>query len=145
MEGTMLRIVVERSMHTAALRCSGRIVFGTGICILRDAVMCEADKRIVLLDLAGVEAIDAAGLGLLAFLHAMGYAVGFTLQLVNPIRRVRELLELTRLDSVLEITLSDETETQSSIGATGAGGHFRMNFERPILIKDESMSQPERA
>jgi ABC-type transporter Mla MlaB component len=44
------------------------------------------------LDLAGVEAIDAAGLGLLVSLHTLGYVVGFGLQVQNPVPRVRTLL-----------------------------------------------------
>jgi anti-anti-sigma factor len=77
---------------------------------LRNAVTCQADKRIVLLDLAAVDRIDAAGLGLLVLLHTLGYAVGFELQVRKPQTRVRELLELTRLNSVLKIEPSDEVE-----------------------------------
>ena len=57
--------------------------------------------------------MDAAGLGLLIFLQKKGYAVGFELQLTNPTRHVRELLRLTRLDSVFE-TVSYSGEPQFS-------------------------------
>jgi anti-anti-sigma regulatory factor len=57
-----------------------------------------------------VEGIDAAGLGLLVSLHTLGCVVGFELQVRNPVRRVRKLLELTRLDSVLGILPLDERE-----------------------------------
>jgi anti-anti-sigma factor len=70
-------------------------------------VVGEADKRSVMIDLAGVDIIDAAGLGLFAFLHSLGYALGFELQLTNPTFRICELLELTRLDSVLDISRSE--------------------------------------
>lgn len=141
----MLRIVVEHSMDSAVLRCFGRIIAGEEALSLRDAAMCQADKRSVVLDIAGVEFIDAAGLGLLVFLHTLGFAVGFELQILNPIHRIRKLLELTRLDSVLEIPLSDETEVQSSFITSSNDGHFRGKFESPILIKDESIPQPETA
>ena len=81
--------------------------------------------------LRGVEAIDAAGLGLLVFLHTLGHAVGFELQVRNPMPRVRELLELTRLDSVLEI--SDEAEGQPRYSASVEGGHFRGNYDSDIF------------
>jgi anti-sigma B factor antagonist len=98
----MLQVAVEHSADTAILHCVGRIVAGDEADVLKAAVMCQASRRVVLLDLAGVETVDAAGLGLLIFLQTTGCAVGFELQLTNPTRRVRELLELTRLDSVLE-------------------------------------------
>lgn len=114
----MLRIIVERSTDTAILRCAGRIVTGKEVDTLKDALVCQADKRVVLLDLAGVEAIDAAGLGLLVFLQNLAYAAGFELQVTNPTRRVRELLELTRLDLVLAIT---SEEAPAHFGQNAAG------------------------
>jgi len=99
----MLQIVVEVSMDSALLRCSGRLVAGEEVVRLREAVMCHVDTSTVQLDLAGLKTIDAAGLGLLVSLHTLGCVVGFRLQVRNPARRVRALLKLTRLDSVLEI------------------------------------------
>lgn len=101
----MLHVAVEYSADTAILRCVGRIVAGDEVDVLKAAVMRQASRRVVLLDLAGVEIMDAAGLGLLIFLRMKGYAAGFELQLTNPTRRVRELLNLTRLDSVFETVL----------------------------------------
>lgn len=101
----MLHVAVEYSGDIAILHCVGRIVAEDEADVLKAVVMCEASRRVVLLDLAGVETMDAAGLGLLIFLQTKGYAVGFELQLRNPTRRVRELLKLTRLDSVFEAVL----------------------------------------
>jgi len=137
----MLQIVVERSMDSALLCCSGRLVAGEEVLRLREAVMCHADKRSVELDLVGVETIDAAGLGLLVSLHTLGCLVGFELQVRNPVRRVRSLLKLTRLESVLEIQPPDEVELQLSAGArvpSKAGtrenrrgsGYYERNFLR---------------
>jgi anti-anti-sigma factor len=129
----MLRIVVERSMDSSLLRCSGRLVAGKEVLSLREAVMCQADQRSVQLDLTGVEDIDAAGLGLLVSLHTLGHVLGFKLQVRNPVRRVRELLKLTRLDSVLDIPPSDEREVKLSAGAS------------TIHIKDGCFPRPESA
>jgi len=139
----MLRIVVEQSMDSAVLRCSGRLVAGEEVLRLREAVMCLADKRRVQVDLAGVEAIDAAGLGLLVSLHALGHVVGFKLQVRNPVRRVRELLKMTRLESVLDIPPSDETEVQSSAGDSSSDGHFGGALKSPTYIKDRPFARPE--
>ncbi len=100
----MLRIVAEHLEDITVLHCYGRIVAGTEADSLKDAVACEADKRLVMVDLAGVDAIDARGLGLLVFLQILGYALGFDLQFTNPTAHVREMLDLTRLDSILEIS-----------------------------------------
>jgi len=114
----MLRIITEHIADTAVLHCFGRIIAGAEAETLKDAVAGEADKRLVMLDLAGVDAIDARGLGLLVFLQTLGYALGFDLQLTNPMPRMRELLDLTRLDSVLEITHSERAEGQIRASAT---------------------------
>jgi anti-anti-sigma factor len=111
----MLSIETEHSADTVTLRCLGRIVAGAEAELLQDAVVGLADQRVITLDLGGVERIDAAGLGLLAFFQALGCAVGYELQLANPAPRVREVLGLTRLNSVLEVSGSEEAED------TGAG------------------------
>ena len=102
----MLRIITEHVADTTTLHCFGRIVAGAEAESLKDAVAQEADKRLVVVDLAGVDVIDARGLGLLVFLQTLGYALGFELEFANPTGRVGELLDLTRLDSVLEIANS---------------------------------------
>jgi anti-anti-sigma factor len=103
-EAIMLRIITEHLADTTIVRPLGRIVAGREVESLKDAVAAEADKRLVVVDLAAVQAIDARGLGLLVFLQTLGYALGFELQLVNPTPRVREVLDLTRLDCVLEVS-----------------------------------------
>lgn len=125
----MLQIVVEHYMDSALLRCSGRLVVGEEVLRLREAVMCQADKRSVQLDLAGVETIDAAGLGLLVSLHTVGCVVGFELQVRNPVRRVRALLNLTGLESVLEIQPPNEVELQRRVGASTSDGYFGGSFK----------------
>jgi anti-anti-sigma factor len=127
----MLQIVVERPMDSALVRCSGRLVAGEEVLRLREAVRCQADKHCVQLDLAGVEAIDAAGLGLLVSFRTLGYIVGFELQVWNPIPRVRALLKLTRLESVLEIYPPDEMELQLSAGASSSDAYFEASFKAP--------------
>jgi len=114
----MLRIITEHDADTAILHCFGRIIAGAEAETLKDAVAGAADKRLVMLDLTEVDAIDARGLGLLVFLQTLGYALGFDLQLTNPTPRMRELLDLTRLDSVLEITHPEGAEREVRASAT---------------------------
>jgi anti-anti-sigma factor len=66
------------------------------------ALSCAAvrqQKRNLILDLTGVDAIDAAGIGLLLSLQA----AGIYLTLMNPTQQVREILEVTNLESIFEI------------------------------------------
>lgn len=110
----MLRITTEHLADTAILHCFGRIVAGTEVESLKDSVAQQAEKRLVVVDLAGVDAVDARGLGLLLFLQALGCALGFEVEFANPTSRVGQLLDLTRLDSVLEISNSQRTEGKFS-------------------------------
>jgi anti-anti-sigma factor len=74
-----------------------------------------------MLDLSSVSALDGAGLGLLAFLAGWTRVIGIKLKVLNPSGRVRQLLELTHLDSVLEFCdseFSSELVAQSASTVT---------------------------
>jgi len=100
----MLTVTIEHLGDVVTLRCAGRIVRGEETAILCAAV--QQHERTLILDLAGVDAIDAAGIGLLVSLQA----AGIYLKLVNPARQVREVLRLTQLESVFEICESQATD-----------------------------------
>ena len=93
----MLTVTVKDSDDGVVLQCQGRIVRGEETAILCAAVRQEGRK--VTLDLTGVDAIDAAGIGSLVSLQASG----IYLTLLNPAEQVREVLRVTQLDSVFEI------------------------------------------
>jgi len=100
----MLNIDVERTGDVAVVRCSGRIVRGEEVRTLRHAVVAEKDSRIVVLDLAEVESVDAGGLTTLLSLHQWARSRGVQLTLVNPSHFVREVLVRTQLDHVFDIS-----------------------------------------
>ena len=104
----MLSVTVQNTGDAAVLHYVGRIVAGEDIRTLRDTVMCQVHKRAVAVDLARVDAIDAAGLGELIFLRTLAAVAGNELKLINPTERVRELLALTKLDSVFELRSSGD-------------------------------------
>ena len=93
----MLTITVEHVGESVMLQCVGRIVLGDETALLC-AVM-QQEGRKVILDLTQVDAIDAAGIGALLSLQA----AGIYLRLVNPTPQVREVLRITKVDSILEI------------------------------------------
>ncbi len=104
----MLSVTIQDLGDAVVLRCVGRIVAGSEADILRKAALSQANRRIVMLDLTQVEAIDGGGIGLLVFLQACARAAGMELKLMNPTQHVLELLQLTNLDSVFEIFSSED-------------------------------------
>jgi anti-anti-sigma factor len=58
-------------------------------------------RQSVTLDLSPVRRIDAAGIGALLSLHANARAGGYRFSVVNPTRRVAEMLRLVGLEGVL--------------------------------------------
>jgi anti-anti-sigma factor len=93
----MLTVTTEQQGDKTILRCRGRIVRGDEVSMLCSAIHVESKE--VILDLEQVDAIDAAGLGALVSLQA----AGVYLKLLNPTQQVREILTLTKLDSIFEI------------------------------------------
>jgi anti-anti-sigma factor len=108
----MLNIRVERTEEAAILHCDGRIVVGSALSALREAVLCELSKRSIVLDLSRVDRVDAGGLGTLVFLHTCVNGLGTELKLMRPLGPVAEVLELTNLTSVFAIGLAAETAAE---------------------------------
>lgn len=86
------------------VHCQGRIVYreeALALSQLVDGVLGNGGK--VVLDLSGVTSIDSAGIGELVSLHLLAQSQRADLKCASPSPLVRELLDLTNLDSVLEI------------------------------------------
>ncbi len=109
----------------AVLYCSGRIDIGEALTRLREAVISELGARTVVLELSQVTAIDAAGLGLLMFLHTRAAGRGCELKLCAPSHPVAKALAVTRLDSVLTICPAVELdhELHTYAGASHRHSH----------------------
>jgi anti-anti-sigma factor len=93
----MLTVKTERIGNFVTMQCKGRIVLGD-----ETAILCQAlgqKVQSIVLDLAEVDVIDAAGLGALVSLQA----AGVYLKLMNPTEQVKEMLRLTHLDSIFEL------------------------------------------
>ena len=99
----MLGVTIQDSGKTAIIRCPRRIVAGQDIHTLRRTVVSQRKRETLVLDLAGVDAVDCSGLGLLVFLRRWAQVGGIEFFLASPRGYVRHLLELMGLDSVFEI------------------------------------------
>ena len=86
------------------VHCQGRIVYrdeATALSRLVEEALEKGGK--VVLDLSGVTSIDSAGIGELVFLHTRAQSQNAALKYASPSPLVRELLDLTNVDSILEI------------------------------------------
>jgi anti-anti-sigma factor len=97
-----LNATVQKLGDSTVLRCQGRIVIGDAYRILRNAVLRQAHTRILVLDLAQVDRVDAGGLGVLLGLREWAYSHAIRFQLMNVMNQVELILELTKLDRVFE-------------------------------------------
>jgi anti-sigma B factor antagonist len=86
------------------VHCQGRIVYRDEAAALSHLVgeILENGGKVVL-DLSGVSSIDSAGIGELAFLHTWAQSQNADLKCASPSPLVSELLDLTNLNSVLQI------------------------------------------
>ena len=94
---------------------SGRIVLGDGSAGLRDLLrdlVSEGNKKI-LLNLRNVNYIDSSGLGELVSAFTSMRSQGGELKLVNPSKRIRDLLQITKLYSLFDVK-DDETTALGS-------------------------------
>ena len=100
----MLMVSVRDLSDIVILVCVGKIIRGEETALLCTAV--QRHGRNIVLDLSKVDGIDAAGVGALAALQA----AGVYLRLMNPTKPVREVLRVTGLASVFEISEFNTSE-----------------------------------
>lgn len=97
----MLRVEIRSVPSVAKLYCAGRIVLGVEAETLR-CMAAACPERSLVVDLTQVQAIDAAGLGLLVELHCRALQNDGDFSVANPSPWVRRLIVMTNLESVLQ-------------------------------------------
>jgi anti-anti-sigma factor len=103
----MLKVNARNLGNVAFLCMQGQIVTGETE-TLRKAVRfqseAQSDVSTVVLDLALVSTVDAGGLGVMLALREQVQSKGIGFKLMNVSKPVGRVLEVTRLDSVFEVT-----------------------------------------
>jgi len=99
----MLKVHARNLGNVAFLCMHGQIVNGEAE-TLRKAVYSQSDVSTVVLDLAQVSTVDAGGLGVMLELREQVQAKGISFKIMNVSKLVGQVLEVTRLDSVFEVT-----------------------------------------
>jgi len=85
--------------------CSGRITLGEGSVILRDTVreLLSKGQKKILLNLGEVSYIDSSGIGELVSAFTTVRNQGGELKLLNLTKKVHDLLQITKLYTVLAV------------------------------------------
>ncbi len=97
------------------LDLSGRITLGEGSVQLRDAIrdLISKGQKNILLNLGDVNYIDSSGLGELVSAYTTARNQGAALKLLKLTKKVHDLLQLTKLYTVFEIS-DDEASAIAS-------------------------------
>lgn len=111
----MLRVHAKNLGNVAILCLQGRIVNGE-TATLRNAVDSQSEVSAVVLDLGRVTTVDAGGLGVMLELREQTQSKGIGFKLMNVTKLVSKVLEITRLNSVFEITSGVELLSAVSPG-----------------------------
>jgi len=98
----MLSLTIQKLGDTTVIPCAGRLVIPYAE-VLRNAALRQRGIRTLVLDLADIIAVDAAGLGMLVSLQAWAKETRTALKLMNVTPKVEEMLELTNLKSAFEV------------------------------------------
>ena len=89
----------------AVLDMNGRLCLGNSLLVLRNAVKQTLDEGIhkLVINLAETTFVDSSGLGELITTHTSVQNRGGAMNLLHPSKRIRELLQMTRLHSVFPL------------------------------------------
>jgi anti-sigma B factor antagonist len=99
-----LSLETRNRSNVIIVHCQGRIVYRDEAAALARVVgQALQQAPTVVVDLSGVNSIDSAGIGELALLQTRAQQESASLKYAGPTPLVSELLELTNLDSVLEL------------------------------------------
>jgi len=94
---------------------SGRITLGEGSVILRETVrdlLSKGNKKI-LLNLGEVNYIDSSGIGELVHAYTSVKTRGGELKLLHLTKKVKDLLQITKLYTVFEVYTDEPTAVRS--------------------------------
>lgn len=94
---------------------SGRITLGEGSSNLREGIrdMVQKGSRKILLNLAEVSYIDSSGIGELVSGFTSVANAGGHLKLINLTKRVKDLLQITKLYTIFEVYEDETTAVRS--------------------------------
>ncbi len=110
-----MQTVIRQVGDIAIVDVSGRITVGEGNVALREIVrkLMDGGARKILLNLHDVAYVDSSGLGELVGTYGSVRNKGGQMKLVNPSRRISELLQMTKLHTIFDIQPDEASAIQS--------------------------------
>src|SRR5580700_8245974 len=117
-----LKITDREVDGVAVLALEGRIVLREETVAFRETVksLLAAGNKKLVLDLKNVTMIDSAGLDALVIAHTSAKSSGAALRLCNLGPRTNELLQITRLVNVFEVSDSEADAVRALADAASA-------------------------
>jgi anti-sigma B factor antagonist len=114
-EMATLRATYREAAGVTVVDLGGRITLGEGSALLRKTIreLLEERRSNILLNLADVDYIDSSGIGELVSAFTGVKNRGGNLKLLQLTKKVRDLLQLTKLFTVFDV-YSDESTALSS-------------------------------
>ncbi len=112
-----MKATVRQVDSVAVMDISGRITLGEGCAQLRDLIrdqLAKGNKRL-LLNLAEVSYIDSSGIGELVSAFTTVSNQGGNMKLLNLTKKVRDLLQITKLYTVFDVH-DDEAKAITAFG-----------------------------
>ena len=97
------------------LDCSGKITLGEGTMSIRSAVrdLVQSGVKKIILNFADVNYIDSAGVGELMSTYTTVVNNGGQLKLLNLTKKIRELLTITKLLTIFDVSDNEKTTVAS--------------------------------
>jgi len=107
------------------LDLSGRMTLGEDTILLRETIrdLITQERKMILLNLADVPYIDSSGIGELVSAFTTVKKVGGELKLLNLTKKVRDVLQITKLYTVFDVYL-DEAGAIHAFGKVAAPAMF---------------------
>jgi anti-sigma B factor antagonist len=97
----VLALHIDRTGDVAVVRCSGKLVAGVTDLLYAKVSRLIPDSKRIVLDLTDLTHMDSMGLGTVVRLYVSSKSAGCSLELINLGPRIRQLLSITHLSSVL--------------------------------------------
>ena len=95
----------------SVLDISGKITLGEGSATIRRVIreLIDSGQRKIVLNLEDVDYIDSSGIGELVAAHSLVETAQGELKLLNLTRRVRDILQITRLFTIFDVETDEAT------------------------------------
>jgi anti-sigma B factor antagonist len=117
-----LKITNHEVNGVSVLALDGRIVLGEETSSLREKVktLLGEGKKNIVLDLKNVTLIDSSGLGAMVTAYSSAKSGGASLRLCNLGARFNELLQITKLYTIFEVS-NTEADAVSAMSKAASG------------------------